>query len=124
MADNKGTDQNRMVTGLFRDRESAERAYGTLTKRGYDKKDVNLMMSEDARKKHFGDMKKDTDLGNKAAEGAGIGGAIGGTVGATVAAIAAVGTVLAVPGLGLVVAGPLAAALAGAGAGGITGGVI
>jgi len=26
---------NRMVTGLFRDRESAERAYGSLSDRGY-----------------------------------------------------------------------------------------
>jgi hypothetical protein len=28
--------QSGMVTGLFRDRESAERAYGSLTDRGYD----------------------------------------------------------------------------------------
>jgi hypothetical protein len=40
------------------------------------------------------------------------------------AAIVAVGTSIAVPGLGLVVAGPIAAALAGAGAGGATGGLI
>lgn len=53
-----------------------------------------------------------------------MGGAIGGTVGAIAAAIAAVGTSLAIPGLGLVVAGPLAAALAGAGAGGATGGLV
>ena len=38
--------------------------------------------------------------------------------------IAAVGTAIAIPGLGLVVAGPIAAALAGAGAGGATGGLI
>ena len=40
------------------------------------------------------------------------------------AAIAAIGTSLVIPGLGLVVAGPLAAALAGAGAGGTAGGLI
>jgi hypothetical protein len=40
------------------------------------------------------------------------------------AAIAAVGTAIAIPGVGLVVAGPIAAALAGAGAGGATGGLI
>ena len=40
------------------------------------------------------------------------------------AGVAAVGTTLVLPGVGLVVAGPLAAALAGAGAGGITGGLI
>ena len=43
---------------------------------------------------------------------------------AIAAAIAAVGTSIAVPGLGLVVAGPLAAALAGAGAGGAAGGLV
>ncbi len=40
---------NRMVTGLFRDRESAERAYGSLSDRGYGKDDVNLIMSDDTR---------------------------------------------------------------------------
>jgi hypothetical protein len=113
-----------MVTGMFRDRESAERAYGSLTSRGYDKDDVNLLMSDETRKKHFTDDGRETELGNKALEGAGTGAAIGGTVGATIAAIAAIGTSVALPGLGLIVAGPLAAALAGAGAGGATGGLI
>ena len=46
-----------------------------------------------------------------AADGLGIGSAIGGTVGAVLAAIAAVGTSIVIPGLGLFVAGPIAAAL-------------
>lgn len=118
-------DNSGMLTGLFRDRESAERAYDSLSERGYDKKDVNLVMSDETRKRHFsGSESTQTELGSKAAEGAGIGGAIGGTLGAIAAAIAAVGTSIVVPGLGLVVAGPLAAALAGAGAGGITGGLL
>ena len=126
MADTTGsaTGRSRMVTGLFRDRESAERAYGSVTSRGYKQDDVNLLMSDDTRKKHFTDDGRETELGNKALEGAGTGAAIGGTVGATLAAIAAIGTTLALPGLGLLVAGPLAAALAGAGAGGATGGLI
>ncbi|MES2831053.1 MAG: hypothetical protein V4695_03565 [Pseudomonadota bacterium] len=114
-----------MLTGLFKDRDSAERAYDSLSARGYDKKDVNLVMSDETRKQHFSsDDSAQTELGSKAAEGAGIGGAIGGTIGAIAAAIAAVGTSIVVPGLGLVVAGPLAAALAGAGAGGVTGGLL
>lgn len=117
------TGSNRMVTGLFRDRDSAERAYGSLSSRGYSKDDVNLMMSDDTRKKYFAD-NPDTELGDKALEGAGVGSAIGGTVGAVLAAIAAIGTSIVLPGLGLVVAGPLAAALAGAGAGGLTGGLV
>jgi hypothetical protein len=81
-------------------------------------------MSDEARKRHFGDGTPDSDLGNKAMEGAGTGSAIGGTLGAIVGAVAAIGTNLLIPGLGLVVAGPLAAGLAGAGAGGLTGGLI
>lgn len=111
------------VTGLFTDREQAERGYQTLTARGYEAKDINVVMSDDTRKKYF-DSGAETELGTKAAKGAGVGGAIGGTVGAIAAAIAAVGTSLAIPGLGLVIAGPLAAALAGAGAGGATGGLV
>lgn len=113
-----------MVTGLFRDRESAERAYNSVTTRGYTNDDVNLLMSDDTRNKHFAVDDRETELGNKALEGAGTGAAIGGTIGATLAAIAAIGTTLALPGLGLLVAGPIAAGLAGAGAGGATGGII
>ncbi len=112
----------RMVTGLFRDRASAERAYDAVAELGYGKDDVSLMMSNDTRRTHFGDVT--TELGSKAAEGAGIGAGIGGTIGAVLAGVAAVGTTLVLPGLGLVVAGPLAAALAGAGAGGVAGGLV
>ena len=120
------TNQNSgLVTGLFRDRESAERAYQSVSDRGYTRDDVNLVMSDDTRKRYFSDdTGVKTELGSKAAEGAGVGGAIGGTLGAIAAAIAAVGTSLALPGLGIVIAGPLAAALAGAGAGGLTGGLV
>jgi hypothetical protein len=117
------TKQQRMVTGMFRDRDSAERAYALSTARGYSDRDINLAMSDDTRKRYFSDGET-TELGNKATEGAGVGGAVGATVGAIAAAIAAVGTSLVVPGLGLVIAGPAAAALAGAGAGGVTGGII
>jgi hypothetical protein len=113
-----------MVTGMFRDRDSAERAYGSLTSRGYRNEDINLLMSDETRRRHFGsEAAKTTELGSKALEGAGAGAAIGGTVGGVLAALAAAAT-LAIPGVGVVVAGPLAAALAGAGAGGLTGGLI
>ena len=112
------------VTGLFPDRDSAELAYERAHARGYEVGDVNMVMSDETRQRHFGSSTATTELGNKAAEGAGIGGAIGGTVGAIAAAIAAVGTSLALPGLGLVIAGPIAAAIAGAGAGAAGGGLI
>jgi hypothetical protein len=115
--------ESSMVTALFPDRDSTERAYQALAARGYDVNDVNVVMSDDTRKRYLASGDK-TDLGTKAAKGAGVGGAIGGTIGAIAAALGAVGTSLVIPGLGLVVAGPLAAALAGAGAGGLVGALI
>jgi len=114
------------TSGIFRDRSSAEKAYKSLHERGYHKDDVNLMMSDDTRKSQFNDEydAERTELGDKAMEGAGVGSAIGGTAGAIIGAIAAIGTSVALPGLGLIIAGPLAAALAGAGAGGLTGGLV
>jgi hypothetical protein len=112
------------MSGIFRDRSSAEKAYESLHSRGYGKDDVNLLMSDETRKTHFGDDSAHTELGDKAMEGAGVGSAIGGTAGAIIGAIAAIGTSVALPGLGLIIAGPLAAALAGAGAGGLTGGLV
>ncbi|MGC4062529.1 MAG: hypothetical protein QM749_17465 [Aquabacterium sp.] len=113
------------VTGLFRDRDSAERAYQSITARGYSSNDVDLVMSDKTRDLHFAQTGTlETELGNKAAEGAGVGGAIGGALGAIAAAVAAIGTTLAIPGLGLVIAGPVAAAVAGAGAGAAGGGLI
>ena len=118
------TDNQHLVTGMFSDKDSAERAYQNLQEKGYSNSEIHLMMSDDTRKKHFPGEVKKTEFGTKAMEGAGKGSAIGGTIGAIAGAVAAIGTTLLIPGLGLVVAGPLAAAVAGAGAGGLTGGVV
>lgn len=108
---------------MFKDRESTEGAYNSLRSRGYSDDEINVIMSDETRDKHYSD--GDTALeGNKALEGTGVGSAIGGTLGAIIGGIAAIGTSLVVPGLGLIVAGPIAAALAGAGAGGLTGGLV
>lgn len=115
--------QNQMLTGLFKDRESADRAYQSVRSRGYTDDDVNLLMSDQTRDSWF-DGDDNSELGTKALEGAGAGSAIGGTLGAIIGGIAAIGTNVILPGLGLIVAGPLAAALAGAGAGGLTGGLV
>lgn len=122
----KGTkaSKGRVLSGMFRDRESTENAYNTLHERGYTDKEINLMMSKDTREKYYGDESGETEIGTKAAEHAGKGSAIGGTVGAIVGVIAAIGTSVAIPGLGILIAGPIAAGLAGAGAGGVAGGLI
>jgi hypothetical protein len=115
----------KMVTGLFRDRESVERAYRCVTERGYDTGEVSVVMSDDTRQRYFsGDRQIDTELGSKAAEGGELGGPTGGTIGTVIPALVAAGGLLAFPALGFVLAGPLAAALAGAGAAGLTFGLI
>lgn len=117
------TGERRLLTGMFRDRDTTERAYQSLRDRGYSDDDINVLMSDETRNKYWSD--DDSALAdNKALEGAGTGGAIGGTLGAIIGGIAAIGTNVLIPGLGLVVWGPIAAALAGAGAGGLTGGLV
>jgi hypothetical protein len=122
---NESTNQSRMVSGLFNDRESAERAYQSLSSRGYSHDETNVIMSDETRNNFYpAGSEHSSALADKTMEDAGTGAAIGGTLGAIIAGIAAIGTSVLLPGLGLVVAGPLAAALVGAGAGGLTGGLI
>jgi len=111
------------MTGMFRDRESAERAYQCVTSRGYTDKDVSLLMSEDTRTRCFPrDAVTKTELGTKAAEGAGIGAAAGAGLGALLIGLAATG--IAIPLVPIIAMGPLAAAFAGGGAGGAVGALI
>ena len=123
--DNRNSNETKrnILTGMFADRESTEKAYNALQERGYTNDEISMVMSDKTRKEHFAD-DGDTEIGTKAAEGAGKGSAIGGAVGAIAGVIAAIGTSIVIPGLGIVIAGPIAAGLAGAGAGGITGGII
>src|SRR5258707_8618418 len=106
------------VTGLFKTRAAAEAAVDAIIKRGYTRDDISVLMSDSTRDKEFA-----VQTRSHAADGLGIGGAIGGTVGAVLLAIVAVGTTIAIPGLGLFVAGPIAAAPAGGGRGRVTPGL-
>ena len=113
-----------LVTGMYDSPDAAGKAYQDLTTRhGYKADDISVVMSDDTRKRHFGDVKPGQEFkeASKAAEGAGIGGGIGLGVGAALGALVAAATAIAIPGLGLIVAGPIAGAIAGAGAGGATG---
>jgi hypothetical protein len=114
---------NDLLTGSFRDRAEAERAYDSLLRRGYSPDEINVIMSDDTRKRYFTETSVSSDLGTKAAEGGLTGATVGGTVGAIAGVVAAAGT-LAIPGLGIVLAGPVAAGLAGLGAGAAAGGVL
>ena len=78
-----------MVTGLFRTRHDAERAYQSVIERGYQRADINLIMSDKTRDQWFPvEHQTETDLTAKVAEGAdkviggdALGGPIGGVVG-------------------------------------------
>ena len=126
MNNTMNTNKNFTVVGLFKTKENAECAFDALNERGYDKDNTDILMSDKTRDKYYANSAdaEDSELGSKALEGSGTGAAIGGTLGAIIAAVAAIGTSVLLPGLGLVVAGPLAAALVGAGAGGLTGGLV
>jgi hypothetical protein len=116
-------EKNDTVFAVYRDRQSANNCFNTLTSRGYFHDSINVMMSDATRKKQYGDEPEHGHTaGNKATEGMGVGGVVGTAIGATIAAIAAIGTSIALPGFGLVIAGPIAAGIAGAGAGALAGG--
>lgn len=113
-----------LMTALFRAQNDAEDAIKALEKRGYQKEDVSVVMSDETRKRFATQTKGSPSGSAKAAEGAAVGSVVGGAAGAIIAGILVVAAPILIPGLGLLVAGPIVAALAGVGAGGITGGLI
>ena len=113
----------RMVTGLFRDAESAERAIAAVTSRGYAPTDINVVIDDDVRQRYVdAHGAQGSAIANKATEPIDLGGPAGGALGTFFTAVTAVGTFLLVP--GLIIAGPVAQALAAAGAAAVTGGLI
>jgi len=108
---------SKLITGIFTSRARAEQATEELMRSGFAPEDVSLLMSESTQGREFA-VKKST----KAPEGAATGATIGGVLGAAAAGLAAVAS-LSVPGLAIVAAGPLVAALTGLGAGAAAGGV-
>ena len=116
---------NKLITALFMDYKNAGKAYNAALKLGYQRDEINLLMSEETTTKYGHNPRhKDASLSDEAIKGAGVGGALGVTTGAITGAIIAMGAVLAISGLSLVLSGPIAIALAGAGAGGIAGGLV
>ncbi len=106
-----------LVSGLFKSRSSSEHAVEDLVHYGFSRDDISLLMSDATRGREFG-----LQMATKAPEGAATGAAIGGVIGAIAAGLVAVG-IIAIPGVGLVAAGPIVATLAGLGAGAAAGGV-
>lgn len=108
---------SKLVTAIFHSRPAAEMAVDELNRAGFAPEDVSLLMSDSTRGREFA-VKKST----KVPEGTATGATVGGVIGAVAAGLAAVGS-LAIPGLALVAAGPVVAALAGLGAGAAAGGL-
>lgn len=107
-----------VVTGVFDSAPRAARAVGTMESRGVPSTDISLVTSERVGSEAF-----TVEKHSKVAEGAATGAGVGGAVGALAAGLTAVGAI-ATGGLGILAAGPIVAALAGAGAGAAAGGAI
>ncbi|MFD3257706.1 general stress protein [Paenibacillus lentus] len=111
------------IVGVFASEQDATNAIEDLKRYGFSIDDISVVGRD---KEHMDSMKEET--GTKAPEGVASGAATGGIVGGLTGLLAGLG-VLAIPGIGpIVAAGPIAAALAGAavgaGAGGLVGGLI
>ncbi|MCE9581618.1 MAG: hypothetical protein K8T20_03780 [Planctomycetes bacterium] len=107
------------VIGLIDNRDQSDAAWSTALSGCCTPAEFTVVMSENSMKRHFMIPEKSASL-----QGAVAGGAVGVAVGAVAAVLAVAGASIVIPGLGLVIAGPLAAALAGAGAGAAVGGIV
>jgi hypothetical protein len=111
------------LTALFKNREDADSAYEWLLKNGYNSEDIHLLMSEETRQKyHYAEATEPGTTEEDAILGLEAGAIVGGGLGAALGIVAAIGAAAIIPGMGLAVAGPLAASLAGAG--GLVGGAL
>jgi hypothetical protein len=120
-----------MVTGLFNSTDGAECAYESAVELGYQQRDINVVMSDETRQRFVStEPRADTEFSSKVAESTTgssklaeeLGGPTGGTMGTVAPVLAAVGTLVLMPGIAF--AGPIAIALAAAGAVGLAGGLI
>jgi ActD protein len=110
--------KNTAVFGIYPNRTSVETAVEALKAAEFRNSDISVLFPENSGTKDFAH-KKDT----KAPEGATTGAGTGALLGSGLGWLAGIGA-LAIPGLGpFIAAGPIMAALAGAGVGGAVGGL-
>ena len=110
--------KNTAVFGIYADRSDVDRAVEALKAAGFSNNDVSALFPENKGTKDFAH-EKSTKAPEGATTGAGTGVLLGGGLGWLVGIGA-----LAIPGLGpFIAAGPIMAALAGAGVGGAVGGL-
>src|ERR1700736_809630 len=106
------------VFGIYWGQTGVENAVDALKAAGFRNTDISVLFPENVGTKDLA-----VDKGTKAPEGAATGAGSGVVIGGTLGWLAGIGT-LAIPGLGpFIAAGPIMAALAGAGVGGAVGGL-
>ena len=109
------------VAGMFETRNEAEDAIHRLQAAGFGREAIGVAMKDHSES---GDLATTTGSNDLSAEGATAGMVSGAAVGALVG-IALVGSTVLLPGIGTVlIGGPLAAALTGAGIGAASGGLV
>jgi hypothetical protein len=107
-----------VVYGVYSDRDAVEKAVERLRSAGFNSKDVSVVFPDREMNQEFA-VEKHT----KAPEGALAAGGSGLVIGGILGWLVGIGT-LAIPGAGpLIAAGPIVAALTGAGVGGAVGGI-
>ncbi|MBC7661629.1 MAG: DUF3341 domain-containing protein [Chitinophagaceae bacterium] len=110
--------KNTAVFGIFKDRFAAESAVDSLKTAGFRNSDISVLFPDNDGSREFAHEKA-----TKAPEGATTGASSGAVLGGALGWLVGIGS-LAIPGIGpFVAAGPIMAALAGAGIGGAVGGV-
>src|SRR5689334_24309521 len=110
--------KNTAVFGIYRDQLDVEGAVDALKAAGFRNTDISVLFPENEGTKDFAHEKN-----TKAPEGASTGAGTGAVLGGGLGWLAGIGA-LAIPGLGpFIAAGPIMAALAGAGVGGTVGGL-
>lgn len=112
------TGKNTAVFGIYRTPAGVELGVDSLRQAGFRNTDISVLFPANEGTKDFAARKA-----TKAPEGTAAGATTGAVVGGGLGWLAGIGA-LAIPGLGpLIAAGPIVAALAGVGAGGVVGGV-
>src|SRR5882724_5702993 len=111
--------KNTAVFGIYPDRVAVEEGVEHLRRAGFRSTDISVLFPENQGTKDFAHEKN-----TKAPEGVTSGVVAGGITGGVLGLLTGLGA-LAIPGLGpLIAAGPIVAALAGAGAVGTLGGIV
>jgi hypothetical protein len=107
-----------IISGLFSSPAQMDALLVDLERQGLGSEMTNVLMSNQTRDQYL-----DFSKTNKSPEGASIGGISGGAIGAILGGLTMAGTLL-VPGLNLLVAGPIIGTIAGGAVGVATGGLV